>query len=393
MSINKPGELFDVQAKIKVIGVGGAGCNAVDRMVEEGVASVEFVVMNTDAQVLGPSKAGTKIRLGENATRGLGAGGDPKTGEMAAKESERAIIDMLDGSDMVFITAGMGGGTGTGAAPIVAELAKRQDILTVAVVSKPFSFEGPKRKRIAEEGALRLAEQVDTLIVVPNDRLMEVVDKKASVTDAFQLADDVLRQGVQGISDIITKPGLINLDFADVKAVMKDAGVATMGLGRARGEGRARTAAQMAANSPLLETGLHGAKKLLVNITTGPDFNLGEAYEVMEYLQQFVDPEDAEIFMGHVLDDTMGDEVLVTVLAAGMHSISQRKPDRIVYPEVESPVRQPVGASVAQLTESVMKPLQSQSASEISQENTKPISLEEIDLDIPSFLRRQKSGN
>lgn len=373
-------------ARLIVVGIGGAGGNAVNRMVVEGVNGVEFVAMNTDAQVLGPSLAQEKIRLGENITRGLGAGGDPKVGEQAARESERLIQDTLDGADMVFLTGGMGGGTGTGAAPVVAEIARRMGILTVAVVSKPFGFEGPRRKRFAEEGSLRLAEHVDTLIVVPNDRLLDVVDKKASMQDAFDHADDILRQGVQGISDIITRAGMINLDFADVRSVMKDAGVATMGMGRAQGESRARMAAEQAANSPLLETSIAGAKKLLVNITSGEDFSLGEIHEAMEYLQQFVDPDDAEIFVGHVMDPSIGGDVCITVLAAGMpkggkhthrdesvftHAVadSRRREDRMLQPDVSDSTAAP--------------------AREIS----RPTQLDELDLDIPSFLRRQKTGN
>lgn len=372
-----------VQANIKVIGIGGAGGNAVNRMVKEGVEGVEFVSMNTDAQVLGPSLAETKIRLGEAATRGLGAGGDPEVGDKAAKESERQIAELLDGTDMVFITAGMGGGTGTGAAPVVAELAKRLGILTVAVVSKPFTFEGPKRRKIAEQGALRLAEHVDTLIVVPNDRLMEVVDRRASVQDAFIHADDVLRQGVQGISDIITKPGLINLDFADVRSVMKDAGAATMGMGRASGEGRARIAAELAASSPMLENSLHGAKKLLVNITSGSDFNIGEAYEAMEYLQQFVDPEDAEIFLGHVLRADDISDVSITVLGAGMSRARPRAQDQAIFPSVAREIQEITPSEIAEEAGLV---------GATREATSRPIGLDEIDIDIPSFLRRQRMG-
>ncbi|HJP82531.1 MAG TPA: cell division protein FtsZ, partial [Fimbriimonadaceae bacterium] len=263
----RPENLFENQATIKVLGIGGGGSNAVNRMISEGVAGVHFVAMNTDAQALAQSAASTRLQLGETLTRGLGAGGDPEKGRVAAEESEKAIQAELEGTDMVFITAGMGGGTGTGAAPVVAEMAKKMGILTVGVVTKPFLFEGPRRKRLAEEGASRLKEHVDTLITVPNDRLIGFVEKRTTMQQAFAAADDVLRQGVQGISDIILLPGIINVDFADVRSVMSNAGVALMGLGKGMGDQRARMAAQHAATSPLLETNIQGAKRLLINIT------------------------------------------------------------------------------------------------------------------------------
>jgi cell division protein FtsZ len=372
----KPANLFESHAVIKVIGVGGAGCNAVNRMIDENVMGVQFVAMNTDAQALTPSKAPRKIKLGVTATRGLGAGGDPSMGAAAAKESEKAINAELEDADMVFITAGMGGGTGTGAAPKVAEIAKRLGILTVAVVTKPFLFEGPKRRRAAEEGVARLAEHVDTLIVVPNDRLLQFVERRTTMQDAFAKADDVLRQGVQGISDIILMPGIINVDFADVRSVMTNAGVALMGLGRGVGEQRARVAAQAAANSPLLETSISGAKRLLINITSGPDFSLGEAHEAMEYLLQFADSDEAEIFMGHVQRDSHEGEVSITLLAAGLDPNAERKPDvevfqqpelRLSSPEVEPTLSTPRLPSAMQIDDPA-------------------------DFDIPSFLRRQKLG-
>lgn len=380
--------LFEAHAKIKVIGVGGAGGNAVNRMVSEGMKGVEFIAMNTDAQVLAPSKAAKRLRLGENATRGLGAGGDPSVGEAAAHESEKAIAELIESADMVFITAGMGGGTGTGAAPVVAEIARRKGILTVGVVSKPFGFEGPKRRKIAEEGALRLAEHVDTLIIVPNDRLTDVVDKRSSVAEAFAVADEVLRQGVQGISDIILKPGLINVDFADVRSVLSGAGKAVMGMAKASGEQRARLAAEAAANSPLLETSIHRAKKLLVNITSGHDFTLSEAGEVMEYLQQFADADDAEIFLGHVLDEAAEGEVFVTLLAAGLSLRENRPVDRQVFPEVEKPRRLDIIDEREMITVS-----RREAPTENGRDAIKPVELEHLDLDIPTFLRRQKAGN
>jgi len=270
-----PQNLFENQATIKVIGIGGAGSNAVNRMIQEGVMGVHFIALNTDAQALSQSLAPTKIQLGDAVTRGLGAGGNPEVGRAAAMESQEVIEGLLEGVDMVFVTGGMGGGTGTGAAPVVAEIAKRKGILTVGVVTKPFLPEGPRRKRQAEEGAARLKEHVDTLITVPNDRLLSFVERKTTMQDAFAAADDVLRQGVQGISDIILLPGIINVDFADVRSVMSDAGVALMGLGRGVGEQRAKIAAQQAANSPLLAPNIQGSNRLLVHITAGSDVCFG----------------------------------------------------------------------------------------------------------------------
>ena len=335
----RPENLFENQATIKVLGIGGAGSNAVNRMIAEGVAGVQFVAMNTDAQALGLSEAPTKLQLGETLTRGLGAGGDPEKGKAAALESEKTIAEVLEGTDMVFITAGMGGGTGTGAAPVVAEMARKMGILTVGVVTKPFLFEGPRRKRLAEEGASRLHDNVDTLITVPNDRLIDFVEKRTTMQQAFAAADDVLRQGVQGISDIILLPGIINVDFADVRSVMSNAGVALMGLGRGVGDQRARMAAQHAANSPLLETNIQGAKRLLINITAGSDFSIGEAHEAMEYILQFADPEDADIIMGHVMKETGDGEVQITLLAAGMEPGGQvaRNADVFYQPQNNTP--------------------------------------------------------
>jgi cell division protein FtsZ len=345
------------------------------------VMGVRFVAINTDAQALGLSQAERRLQIGESLTRGLGAGGDPSVGEAAARESEKDIAAELEGSDMVFITAGMGGGTGTGAAPAVAEMARRMGILTVGVVTKPFLFEGPRRRRLAEEGAARLKEHVDTLITVPNDRLLGFVEKKTTMQQAFAAADDVLRQGVQGISDIILLPGIINVDFADVRSVMSNAGVALMGLGRAQGEGRARVAAQQAANSPLLETNIQGAKRLLVNVTAGPDFSIGEAHEAMDYILQFADPEDADIIMGHVMKDSADGEVMITLLAAGMepqnfHSAPFARADTSVFMSPVAPI----------------SPIEIETAPQPTQTAPKPIQLDELDLDIPTFLRRQRGG-
>ncbi len=385
-----PKNLFETQATLKVIGVGGGGCNAVNRMIDAGVAGVEFIAMNTDRQALDTNRAEVMVPLGVTTTRGLGTGGDPKRGEASARESEKQIQELVEKADMVFVTAGMGGGTGTGAAPVVAEIARRHDVLTVGVVTKPFFFEGPKRKRQALEGVERLKSQVDTLIVIPNDRLISVVEKRTSLQDAFNLADDVLRQGVQGISDIIMQPGLINVDFADVKSVMQNAGVALMGMGVGVGEQRARVAAEAAANSPMLETSIQGARKILVNFTTGPDFTLGEANDAMEYILQLADAENAEIFMGHVLKEECGDQVRVTLLAAGMDSEQPRTEDREVFePLPEAPKPAPRPEPVATAPQRVPVEVGAARRRGVGE----PIGLNEFDFDIPAFLRRQRSGN
>ncbi|RDV82911.1 cell division protein FtsZ [Ammonifex thiophilus] len=303
-------------ANIKVVGVGGAGGNAVNRMITAGVRGVEFIVINTDAQALAMSQSPNKIQIGVKLTKGLGAGGNPEIGEKAAEESKDDIVAALRGADMVFVTAGMGGGTGTGAAPIVAALAKELGALTVGVVTRPFTFEGRKRQMQAEMGIKNLKERVDTLITIPNDRLLQVIDKNTSIIEAFRIADDVLRQGVQGISDLIAVPGLINLDFADVRTIMKDAGSALMGIGVARGENRAVEAAKLAISSPLLETSIEGAKGVLLNLTGDPSMRLLEVNEAAQIISQVVDPE-ANIIFGAVIDESLNDEVRVTVIATG----------------------------------------------------------------------------
>lgn len=303
-------------ANIKVVGVGGGGSNAVNRMIEEGLDGVEFIAINTDAQALLSSKAGMTIRIGEKITRGLGAGSNPAIGEEAAEESREEIAKALEGADMVFITAGMGGGTGTGATPIVAEIAKNLGALTVGVVTKPFTVEGRKRMEKAEKGIENLKAKVDTLIIIPNDRLLQVAEKQTSLVEAFKLADDVLRQGVQGISDLITITGIINLDFADVKTIMTDAGSALMGIGRAKGENRATEAAKLAIASPLLEASIEGAKGVLLNITGGMNLGIHEANEAARIIQEVADP-DANIILGAVIDESFDEEVQVTVIATG----------------------------------------------------------------------------
>lgn len=304
-------------AVIKVVGVGGGGTNAVNRMVEAGVRGVEFIAVNTDRQALNTSDADKTIHIGEDLTRGLGAGANPEVGAQAAEESRDEIREALAEADMVFVTAGEGGGTGTGAAPVVAEIAREEiGALTVGVVTKPFSYEGRTRRNQAEEGIELLSQKVDTLIVIPNDRLLEVVDKKTSLVDAFRIADDTLRQGIQGVTDLITIPGLINLDFADIRTVMKDAGTAMMGIGIAQGENRALDAAQQATNSALLETSIAGASRVLFSIAGGPDLTLTEVDAAARTVEACAD-ESANIIYGQIIDESMGDSVRITVIATG----------------------------------------------------------------------------
>jgi len=308
-------------ASIKVIGVGGGGTNAVNRMIEAGLQGVEFVAINTDGQALLRSKADVRLRIGDQLTKGLGAGANPEIGRQAAEESREEIHGVLENADMVFITAGMGGGTGTGAAPIIAEMAKEVGALTVGVVTKPFNFEGKVRITQAEEGIKILKEKVDTLITIPNERLFQIVDKKTTFVEAFKFADDVLRQGVQGISDLITITGLINVDFADVKTIMKNAGSALMGIGVARGDNRAAEAAKTAVSSPLLETSIAGAKGIILNVTGSSELGLFEINEAAAIITEAADP-DANIIFGAVIDDKQGDEIRITVIATGF---SQKK--------------------------------------------------------------------
>jgi cell division protein FtsZ len=303
-------------AAIKVVGVGGGGSNAVNRMIHAGLRGVEFIGINTDAQALALSNADRKIHIGAKTTKGLGAGGDPAVGRQAAEESKEDLYEALDGADMVFITAGMGGGTGTGGAPIIAEIARELNALTIGVVTKPFGFEGRRRMGNAEEGVRTLKQQVNTLITIPNDRLLQIVDRSVTIVEAFRVADDVLRQGVQGIADLITVPGLINLDFADVRAVMAEAGSALIGIGVASGEDRAVRAAQAAVSSPLLETSMAGAKGVLINITGGLDLGLMEVSEAAQIVKDAADA-DANIIFGAVIDDKVDGEIRITVIATG----------------------------------------------------------------------------
>lgn len=311
-------------AVIKVIGVGGAGGNAVNRMIEDGVQGVSFIAANTDVQALNSNKAEVKIQLGPKLTRGLGAGSHPETGQKAAEESEETIEDALKGADMIFITAGMGGGTGTGAAPVIAKIARETGALTVGVVTRPFSFEGPKRSKNAAEGIAKLKQYVDTLVIVANNRLLEIVDKKTPMMEAFKEADNVLKQGVQGISDLITSNDYVNLDFADVKTVMENQGAALMGIGRASGENRSAEATKMAISSPLLEVSIDGAKQVLLNITGGPDLTLFEAQDASDIVKSAAG-DDVNIIFGTAINPNLGDEVVVTVIATGIDSAAEEE--------------------------------------------------------------------
>jgi cell division protein FtsZ len=326
-------------AVIKVVGVGGGGTNAVNRMVDAGLTGVEFIAVNTDAQALLMCDADVKIQIGTTSTRGLGAGADPAVGRAAAQESRDELKEALKGADMIFVTAGEGGGTGTGGAPIVAELSKEISALTVGVVTKPFAFEGRTRAGQAEEGIQQLRDQVDTLIIIENDRLLEVVEKKTSIMDAFRMADDVLRQGVQGITDLITIPGLVNLDFADVRTIMREAGSALMGIGTASGENRAAEAARAAVSSPLLESSVDGATGILLNVSGPAGIGLFEVNEAAEVVTGAADP-NANVIFGAVIDDSLGDEVRVTVIATGFGT---RRPRR--RREAQSEARVPVAVS------------------------------------------------
>lgn len=321
------GDYYGSPTVIKVIGVGGGGSNAVNRMIACGLKNVEFIAVNTDLQALQRSNAETRLPLGSKLTGGLGAGGDPGVGEKAALEDKEEIQNVIRGADMVFITAGMGGGTGTGGAPVIAEIAREMDILTVGVVTKPFSFEGRRKSKLADDGIARLRQNVDTLISIPNQHLLKVVERKTPITEAFLMADDVLRQGVQGISDLITKDGMINIDFADVKTIMKGHGDALMGIGVGNGENRAVDAATNAINNPLLEdTRIDGAKGLLVNVSGGSDFSLSEYEEVLNIITANAD-EDALIIAGSAVDELMEDEVTVSVIATGFNTPDLEQPE------------------------------------------------------------------
>jgi cell division protein FtsZ len=370
-------------ARIKVIGVGGAGQNAVNRMIAEGLAGIEFISVNTDAQALLLSNASTRVRIGEKITRGLGAGGNPDVGRKSAEESAEELYEVIKGADMVFITGGMGGGTGTGAMPIVAQISKEVGALAIGVVTRPFSFEGSRRSQSAEGGIGKLKEHVDTLIVIPNDRLLQLVEKRASLQESFKLADDVLRQGIQGISELITIPGLINLDFADVRTIMSEGGAALMAVGRAAGEDRARKAAEMAISSQLLDITIDGARGILFNVTGGPDLSLFEVNDAAAIIKETAHP-DVNLIFGAVIDPTMGDEIRITVIATGFERTAM--PRKLERPAAKSTAR---AAATAQL----MAPAAGARLAKVpafaeSMARTQQMSVD--DLDVPAFLRRPR---
>ncbi|MBI2600919.1 cell division protein FtsZ [Candidatus Daviesbacteria bacterium] len=377
----------DVQrfAKIKVMGLGGGGTNALNSMISlQQIQGVEFVAINTDAQALMSNQAPTKVQIGETLTRGLGSGGNPEVGQQAAEESIQKLQDVLQDADMVFLTAGMGGGTGTGSIPIAAQVAKSLGALTVAVVTKPFAFEGTRRMMVAEDGVEKLKDKVDALIVIPNQRLLEVVDKNMSLQEAFKLADSVLGQGVQGISDLITMPGLINVDFADVKSIMSSAGSALMGIGVAGGENRAAAAARMAIASPLLEVSIEGAKGVLFNIVGGPDLGMNEVNEAAQVIAQAADP-DANIIFGATIKEDQIDQVKVSVIATGFDE-TRRRLREYVGTGVGSSAQQ--GSNWRSDPYTNNRPIQQQSAQEEEEVAHETIrDEEEEDLEIPAFLR------
>jgi len=363
-------------ANIKVVGVGGGGCNAIDRMIEEGLQGVDFIAINTDAQALMLSKAPIRVRIGDKLTRGLGSGGNPETGKKAAEESAEEMYDVLRGADMVFITGGMGGGTGTGACPIVAQIAREVGALTIGVVTRPFTFEGSRRIQSAEGGITELKEQADTLIVIPNDRLLQIVDKRANLHDAFNIADDVLRQGVQGISELITVPGLINLDFADVRTIMSEGGAALMAVGNAKGEERAREAAEKAISSELLDITIDGAHGILFNVTGGPELTLFEVNQAAAIIKETAHP-DVNLIFGAVIDPAMGDELRITVIATGFErtGIPRRLLERTSMPRENEAAHIPETSDVL--------------AHSGKPSDFQPRTFNTEDLDIPTFLRNR----
>lgn len=384
-------------AKIKVIGVGGSGGSAINRMIATKIRGVEFVAVNTDAQALHHNEAPNKIHIGKNTTRGLGAGMDPELGKSAAEEEQEELEEVVHDADMVFITCGLGGGTGTGASPIIAEMAKKAGALTVAVVTKPFTFEGAQRRYIADQGLQELADRVDTIITIPNDRLLQIIDKKTSLIDAFAVVDEVLRQGVQGISEIITVPGLINVDFADVKAVMKEAGSALMGIGRGSGENRAVEAAKAAINSPLLEMSIDGAKGILFTVSGGKDLGMYEVNEAANVITQSADP-NAKVIFGTIIDDSLGDEVKVTVIATGFTGQPLKRKD-LDLKDLKSNLKQEKEVMPLRDTKEVLLKNQEEEPMSPSRKYARPLpqqkiqdqkkNEEEEELEIPAFIRKK----
>lgn len=372
-------------AVIRVVGVGGGGSNAVNRMIAENVTGVDFVAVNTDNQALLLSDAPTRVRIGDKLTRGLGAGGNPEQGEKAATESLEEVYEILKGADMVFITAGMGGGTGTGAAPIIAKAAREQGALTIGVVTKPFMFEGSKRSNAAEQGIEQLREHVDTLIVIPNDRLLEITDKRVSLNDSFRMADDVLRQGIQGISELITVPGLINLDFADVKTIMSEGGAALMAVGHGDGDDRARVAAEQAVSSRLLDVTIDGARGILFNITGGSDLSLFEVNQAAAIIRETAHP-DANLIFGAVIDESMGDEIRITVIATGFERNPARRQVMQQYNRTapQQPTRREPPVPAPSSAPRQPQPAEPKRAPEMADAR-----YASSNLDIPAFLRRR----
>ncbi|MFA6381770.1 MAG: cell division protein FtsZ [Candidatus Buchananbacteria bacterium] len=375
-------------AKIKVVGVGGSGGSAINRMVRSKIKGVDFLAINTDVQALHHSQANTKLHIGKTTTRGLGAGMDPEVGAKSAEENQNEIRDLIKGADMVFVTCGLGGGTGTGAAPIVAQLGKEMGALTVAVVTKPFTFEGAQRREIAEAGLRELKDKVDAIITIPNDRLLQIIDKKTSLLEAFKICDDVLRQGVQGIAEIITVPGLINVDFADVKAIMKETGSALMGIGQGSGDNRATQAAKQAISSPLLELSIDGAKGILFTIVGGPSLGMHEVNEAAKIITQSADS-GAKIIFGAVIDDEMKDEVKITVIATGFSERENKVASDVV--------RNRESAYVP--SDFIETQTQKEELSDVARISKKPVrklfvkepekSAEEEELEIPAFIRKK----
>jgi cell division protein FtsZ len=369
-------------ARIKVVGVGGGGCNAVNRMIAEGLQGIEFITINTDAQALLKSKADVRVRIGDKATRGLGAGGDPRVGKAAAEESAEDLYEVLKGADMVFVTAGMGGGTGTGAAPIVAQIAKEIGALTIGVVTRPFSFEGTTRARSAEEGSMALKAHADTLIVIPNDRLLQIVNRNSGLNEAFRLADDVLRQGIQGISELITIPGLINLDFADVRTIMSQGGAALMAVGQASGEDRARIAAEQAISSQLLDVTINGARGILFNVTGGPNLSLYEVNQAAAIIKETASS-DVNMIFGAVVDENMGDNIRITVIATGFdRNAASLEGEQSFFPvsTPQRPAEKPRSLDYTQENKVQAQSIKNPSRNEYVYSS---------DVDIPAFIRNR----
>jgi cell division protein FtsZ len=379
METNNKTQQSETFARIKVVGVGGGGCNAVNRMIDEGIRGIEFIAVNTDAQTLINSKATTKIRIGDKTTHGLGAGGNPEIGKKSAEESSEELYEVLKGADMIFVTAGFGGGTGTGAAPIIAQIGKEVGALTIGVVTRPFTFEGARRLQNAEQGIARLKEHADTLIVIPNDRLLQIVDRKASLQEAFRVADDVLHQAIQGISELITIPGLVNVDFADVRSIMQEGGAALMAVGRGSGEDRAQKAAEAAISNQLLDITINGARGILFNVTGGPNLSLFEVNQAAAIIKETAHP-DVNLIFGAVIDPNMGDELRITVIATGFDKAGVRA-TASSFPRVASRLEE---------TRAVQKPFINEEV-EVDASTTgldfTPRKIDTKDLDLPTFMR------